>query len=154
MRAPTGCAQIAKPKMTEQEKALLEFGFSHTALMSVSIITTLVYIYLTEFDGHVVPLGVFFALLAAWASAVIEAQMRVQTGDPIGETQCPSRGDSPSKRSVPLAHENAACCARAVQVLMETVASAIFGGFWLIFTLIIIKMGNELTDGRHTDPDS
>ncbi len=30
----------------------------------------------------------------------------------------------------------------------------LFGGIWLIFTLIIIKLGNELTDGRHEDPDS
>ena len=72
--------------MTEQEKMLLEIGANHTALMSVSIITTLVYIYQTEFDGHVVPLGVLFALLAAWGSAVIEAQTRVKTGDPTGGT--------------------------------------------------------------------
>lgn len=70
--------------MTDQEKALLAIGANHTALMSVSIIGTLVYIYQTEFDGHVVPLGVFFALLGAWASAAIEAQMRIKTGDAIG----------------------------------------------------------------------
>ena len=87
MRAPIDFGQFAKPKMTEQEKALLEIGANHTALMSVSIIATLLYIYQTEFDGHVVPLGVFFALLATWGSAVIEAQTRVKTGDPIGETR-------------------------------------------------------------------
>ena len=86
MRAPIGFGQFAKPKMTEQEKTLLEIGANHTALMSVSSITTLVFIYQTEFDGHVVPLGVLFALLAAWVSAGIEAQTRVKTGDSTGET--------------------------------------------------------------------
>lgn len=86
MRAPIGFGQFAKPNMTEQEETLLEIGANHTALMSASIVTTLIYIYQTEFDGHVVGLGVVFALFATWGSAGIEALTRVRTGDPKGET--------------------------------------------------------------------
>jgi hypothetical protein len=91
MRAPIGFGQFAKPKMTEQEETLLQTGANHTALMSASIVTTLIYIYQTGFDGHVVglgvqPLGVVFALFATWGSAGIEALTRVRTGDPKGET--------------------------------------------------------------------
>jgi threonine/homoserine efflux transporter RhtA len=70
--------------MTDQEKALLEIGPTHTALMAVSILGTLVFIYQTEWAGHVSGLGVVFALLAAWASAAIEAQKRVKTGESTG----------------------------------------------------------------------
>ena len=71
--------------MTDQEKALLEIGPTHTALMAVSILGTLVFIYQTEWADHVNGLGVVFALLAAWASAAIEAQKRVKNGESTGK---------------------------------------------------------------------
>ena len=71
--------------MTDQEKALLEIGPTHTGLMAVSILGTLVFIYQTEWADHVNGLGVVFALLAAWASAAIEAQKRVKNGESTGK---------------------------------------------------------------------
>lgn len=140
--------------MTDQEKALLEIGPTHTALMAVSILGTLVFIYQTEWAGEGIGLGVVFALLAAWASAAIEAQKRVKNGESTGRRL--SRGHSYcllSKCTRKLM-KNATCGIRPGQVVMNSVGGAIVGLMWLAFCLMMIALGNGLTDGRDDHPDS
>lgn len=84
LRRPYHTVQFAKPKKSEQEKALLALGPSHTVLMSISIIVSLVHAYHTEFSRKT---PVVFAVLATWAHAVIEARVRLTTGCSASERE-------------------------------------------------------------------
>lgn len=76
--------QFAKPKISEQEQALLAMGATHTVSVTVSIVVSLLFVYNVG-KGDELTVGVFFSMLAAWFSASMEARVRVQTGSPLGE---------------------------------------------------------------------
>eukprot|EP01052_Picozoa_sp_SAG31_P016070 SAG31_NODE_1052_length_10154_cov_2.814818_8_plen_119_part_00 len=75
--------QFARPTLSEQETTLLAAGVVHTALMSASIILTVIYIALTEYDPGT---GVVYAVLATWAVAIMEAWLQIKTGSATSVT--------------------------------------------------------------------
>ena len=76
--------QFAKPKISEQEQALLAMGATHTVSMTVSIIVSLLFVYNVA-KGDDLGDCIDISMLAAWFSASMEARVRVQTGSPLGE---------------------------------------------------------------------
>lgn len=77
--------QFAKPKISEQEQALLAMGATHTVSMTVSIIVSLLFVYNVAKGDDVHEQPIVITMLAAWFSASMEARVRVQTGSPLGE---------------------------------------------------------------------
>ena len=161
----TVCVQFAKPKVSEQESALLALGAYHTASMSASIIVSLIALY-TIFQGSEPGriFGIVLATLAAWFCASLEARVRVQAGTAIGENKCQIlSGCHAQQPSCPILllclRNHGKLCSDGTPVLSspylclggvlkDTIGSAVFGLFWLIFTVMMIALTNRLTDGR------